>query len=244
MDQSDLGRLGSRPDRGARALAAQKLGLSEVPVIVLGHLSETQRRALVIADNQLALNSGWDEDLLRLELRALEAEDFNLDLVGFSDEELSELLRDPEEVVPGRTDEDAAPELQETAVSAVGDLWVLGPHRVLCGDATAPADVERLMGGESADLVFTDPPYNVDYEGYTEERLKIQGDRMSDASFKQFLEATWFFPPHSQGGCLTLRVPSVVIPARVPDCLGGSWVRGPLSDHLGEKHICVGFRPL
>jgi DNA modification methylase len=172
----------------ARLLAAQKLGMSEVPVIVLGHLSETQRRALVIADNQLALNAGWDEEMLRTELLALEKEGFDLDVVGFSDEELSEMLTDPDEVVSGNTDEDAAPELQETVISAAGDLWVLGPHRVLCGDATSRADVERLMAGESGDLVFTDPPYNVSYEGYTEDRLTIQGDRMSAEQFMRFLQ--------------------------------------------------------
>jgi len=172
----------------ARLLAARKLGLSEVPVIVLGHLSETQRRALVIADNQLALNAGWDEDMLRTELQALEKDGLDLDLVGFSDEELSELLVDPDEVVSGNTDEDAAPELQEAVISAAGDLWVLGPHRVLCGDATSRADVERLMACESGDLVFTDPPYNVSYEGYTEDRLTIQGDRMSAEQFMRFLQ--------------------------------------------------------
>jgi DNA modification methylase len=171
----------------ARLLAARKLGMSEVPVIELGHLSETQRRALVIADNQLALNAGWDEEMLRTELQALEKEGLDLELVGFSDDELSELLMDPDEVVSGNTDEDAAPELQETVVSAAGDLWVLGPHRVLCGDATSRADVQRLIAGESADLVFTDPPYNVSYEGYTEDRLTIQGDRMSAEQFMGFL---------------------------------------------------------
>lgn len=172
----------------ARLLAARKLGMSEVPVIVLGHLSEAQRRALVIADNQLALNAGWDEEMLRTELQALEKEGLDLELMGFSDEELSELLRDPDEVVSGNTDEDAAPELQETIISAAGDLWVLGLHRVLCGDATSRADVERLMAGESGDLVFTDPPYNVSYEGYTEDRLTIRGDRMSAEQFMRFLQ--------------------------------------------------------
>lgn len=175
----------------ARLLAARKLGMTEVPVIILGHLSEVQRRALVVADNQLALNAGWDEGLLQAELKALEQAGFDLDLVGLSDQELSELLRDPEEIVAGNTDEDAAPDIQQAAVSAPGDLWRLGPHRVLCGNATSAADLDLVMAGESADLVFTDPPYNVDYQGYTEEHLKIQGDRMSDAAFQQFLAATF-----------------------------------------------------
>jgi len=173
-----------------RLLAAQKLGLEEVPVIVLDHLSEAQKRAYIIADNQLALNAGWDEDLLRAELAALQAENFDVDLLGFEDEELARLLA-AQEATEGLTDEDAVPELPQTPVSVTGDLWILGDHRLLVGDATKQADVEKLMAGDFADLVFTDPPYNVDYEGYTEERLKIRGDRMSDAEFKQFLESAF-----------------------------------------------------
>jgi DNA modification methylase len=171
-----------------RLLAARKLQLTEVPVIVLDHLSPAQKRAYIIADNRLAESAGWDEELLRLELAALQQEDFNVDLLGFEDEELARLLADEPE---GLTDEDAVPEIQETSVSVVGDLWILGKHRLLCGDATVRADVDRLMAGEMADLVFSDPPYNVDYTGYTEDKLKIQGDRMSDADFKTFLEASF-----------------------------------------------------
>jgi DNA modification methylase len=174
----------------ARFAAAQKLGLSEVPVIVLHHLSEAQRRALVIADNRLALNAGWDEEMLRIELAALREVDFNLDLTGFAEEELARLLAEQQALV-GLTDEDAAPPLPEVAASAAGDLWVMGTHKLLVGDATTPADVERLMSGEFADLVITDPPYNVDYEGYTAEKLKIKSDRMSDADFRRFLEAAF-----------------------------------------------------
>jgi DNA modification methylase len=173
-----------------RLLAARKLGLTEVPVIVLDHLSESQKRAYIIADNQLALNAGWDSDLLRQELAALQNEDFNLDLIGFEDEELARLLAE-QDATEGLTDEDAVPELPQTPVSVTGDLWVLGNHKLLVGDATVHADVERLMAGEAADLIFTDPPYNVDYEGYTEDHLKIKGDRMSDAEFKLFLESAF-----------------------------------------------------
>jgi ParB-like chromosome segregation protein Spo0J len=119
----------------ARLAAAKKLRLKEVPVIVLGHLTQAQRRALVIADNQLTLNAGWDEDLLRVELRALQAEDFDLDLVGFGELQLAELLANDGDYA-GHTDEDAVPETLETAVSTPGDLWILGDHRILCGDAT------------------------------------------------------------------------------------------------------------
>jgi DNA modification methylase len=173
-----------------RLLAARKLQLKEVPVIVLDHLTETQKRAYILADNQLALNAGWDESLLRVELASLQEEDFNLNVIGFEDEELARLLA-AQDAAEGLTDEDAVPELSETPISAVGDLWILGNHKLLVGDATNSADVARLMAGDAADLIFTDPPYNVDYEGYTEERLKIKGDRMSDAEFKQFLEAAF-----------------------------------------------------
>jgi ParB-like chromosome segregation protein Spo0J len=159
-----------------RLLAARKLGLAEVPVIVLDHLSEAQKRAYIIADNKLAEGAGWDEDALRSELAALQAEDFNLDLVGFEEDELARLLA-AQDAAEGLTDEDAVPDLPATPVSARGDLWMLGNHRLLVGDSTDATDVAKLMAGDAADLVFVDPPYNVDYEGYTEEHLKIQGDQ-------------------------------------------------------------------
>jgi DNA modification methylase len=187
--------------------------MSEVPVIQLGHLSEAQRRALVIADNQLALNAGWSEEALRLELQALQEADFDLSLVGFDDEELARLLAD-QDTVEGLTDEDVVPALPETPVSAAGDLWILGNHKLLVGDATDRAQVARLMAGDAADLVFTDPPYNVDYEGYTDDKLKIQGDRMSDAEFKQFLEAAF-------RSCRTVVKPG----ASLYVCHSSSWQR-------------------
>jgi DNA modification methylase len=173
-----------------RLLAARKLGLTEVPIIVLEHLTEAQKRAYIIADNQLALNAGWDEALLRAELATLQAEDFDTSLIGFEDEELARLLA-AQDATEGLTDEDAVPALPQTPTSIPGDSWILGNHKLLVGDATVPADVERLMAGDTADLVFTDPPYNVDYQGYTEERLKIKGDRMSAGEFKQFLESAF-----------------------------------------------------
>jgi DNA modification methylase len=173
-----------------RLLAARQLGLEEVPVIVLDHLSETQKRAYIIADNQLALNAGWDEQLLRLELATLQQEDFDVNLIGFDDEELARLLAD-QDAVEGLTDEDEVPALPETPVSAAGDLWILGNHKLLVGDATDRAQVARLMAGDAADLVFTDLPYNCDYEGYTEQHLKIQNDKMPDADFWRFLEQSF-----------------------------------------------------
>src|SRR6266851_3083816 len=173
-----------------RLLAARKLQVQEVPVIVLDHLTEAQKRAYILADNQLALNAGWDEPLLAAELAALQQEDFDVSVLGFEDEELARLLA-AQDAAEGMTDEDAIPELPETPISLLGDLWILGSHKLLVGDATNQADVARLMVGDSADLVFTDPPYNVEYTGYTEEKLTIQDDRMSDAEFKRFLEAAF-----------------------------------------------------
>ncbi|MCL4395455.1 MAG: site-specific DNA-methyltransferase, partial [Chloroflexi bacterium] len=156
----------------ARLLAARKLGMTEVPVIVLDHLTESQRRALVLADNRLALNAGWDEEMLRVEMAALDEAGFNLELVGFTDDEIEGLLRDPEEVHAGNTDDDAAPEAPETAVTVPGDVWILGAHRLLCGDATQMADVEKVLAGGLADMVFCDPPYNVNYGATMKDKLR------------------------------------------------------------------------
>ena len=127
---------------------------------------------------------------LRIELAALQDEDIDLDLIGFEDEELARLLA-AQDAVEGLTDEDSVPELPETPISHTDDVWILGDHRLLVGDATNQSDVARLMAGDAADLIFTDPPYNVDYEGYTEDRLKIQGDRMTNEQFGRFLEAAF-----------------------------------------------------
>jgi DNA modification methylase len=174
----------------ARLQAAQHLGMGEVPVIVLGHLTEIQRRALVIADNQLALQAGWDEEMLRRELASLQNDDFPLDLIGFDDTDLARLL-EAQDAGAGLRDEDAVPAIAATPVTLSGELWTLGQHKLLCGDATLVTDVAQLMAGETADLVFTDPPWNVDYEGYTKDRLKMQGDRMTADEFRQFLAAAF-----------------------------------------------------
>jgi DNA modification methylase len=170
----------------ARLAAAQKLGMKEVPVIVLSHLSETQRRALVLADNQLALNASWDEEMLRIELESLKEANFDLDLVGFSDDELEELLGDPDGSKDGLTDEDAVPEEQEKVITVPGDLWVLGNHRLLCGDATSTEAIQAVLAGDLADMVFTDPPYNVAYVGKTSKKLTIGNDALGE-KFYEFL---------------------------------------------------------
>lgn len=175
-----------------RLRAAQLLKLTEVPVIPLDHLSEAQKRAYIIADNKLAELAGWDEEMLKLELGDLRNEEFNLELIGFSQEEIDDLLDLGEEGgKTGLTDDDDAPDVAENPVSRTGDLWILGNHRLMCGDSVVLTDVERLMAGAKADLVFTDPPYNVDYTGYTKEKLKIQSDKMTTEEFVAFLQGTF-----------------------------------------------------
>ena len=145
-----------------RVLASRKLALADVPCIRLSHLTAAQKRAYIIADNKLALNAGWDDEMLRLELSDLKELDFDLDLTGFSTEEIDQLLT-PEQV-EGLTDEDAVPEVPVDPVTKLGDVWLLGKHRVMCGDSTSIDAVERLMDGQKADMVFTDPPYGISYQ--------------------------------------------------------------------------------
>lgn len=172
-----------------RLAAAHKLGMSQVPVIYLKHLTETQRRGLIIADNRIAMNAGWDEELLKVELEALQIEDFDLDLLGFDPTEIDNILFSDEEDTS--EEDEAVPELPEVPISKPGDVWILGDHRVLCGDATLPADIEKLMNGQLADMVFTDPPYNVDYGNTAKDKIRgksrtIMNDNLG-AAFGQFL---------------------------------------------------------
>lgn len=145
-----------------RLLAARKLGAKDVPVIELAHLTESQKRAYVIADNQLAMNAGWDTAMLTLELADLKESEFDLDLIGFDAKELEKLL-EPEQV-EGLTDEDAVPDAPEEPKTKLGDIYQLGNHRLMCGDSTSIDAVEKLMDGQKADMVFTDPPYGVEYQ--------------------------------------------------------------------------------
>jgi DNA modification methylase len=152
-----------------RVLAARKLGLPEAPVIVLSHLSPTQRRALMIADNRIAENAGWDDEMLAAELSALRDEDIDLGLLGFDEDDLDRLLAEN----AGEADAaEEVPALPEEPVSRPGDLWICGEHRVLCGDATVLSDVEAALGGELADMCFTDPPYNVNYANSEKDKRK------------------------------------------------------------------------
>ena len=175
----------------ARLLAARKLGMTEVPVIVLDHLTEAQRRALVLADNKLALNAGWDEEMLRIELQDLEVNGFNLDVIGFSQEELETILAGDEETTEGLTDEDAVPETQVAVITVPGDVWIMGDHRLVCGDSTQLDVVEKVLAGGLADMVFCDPPYNVNYGATMKDKLRgkaraIKNDDLGD-DFEQFL---------------------------------------------------------
>ena len=176
-----------------RVSAARKLGLETVPVVVLDHLTAIQRRALVLADNRIAENAGWDDAMLRTELEALQSDGFDLDLTGFDPDALAELLAGEETDQAGEVDDDEVPEEAIAVVSRPGDLWVLGEHRVLCGDATDPESYVRLLSGERADMVFIDPPYNVDYANSAKDRLRgtqrpILNDNLG-AAFHEFLLA-------------------------------------------------------
>ena len=167
-----------------RVLAARKLGLTDVPVMVASGWSEAQKKAYVLADNQLALNAGWDMDLLKVEVGDLNLDGFDLDLIGFDDKLLADLLAEPNE---GLTDPDEVPEPPAEPVTVLGDVWVMGSHRLMCGDSTSIDELEKLAAGQRVDMWLTDPPYNVAYEGGTKEKLTIQNDSMNDESFRQFL---------------------------------------------------------
>ena len=148
-----------------RVMAARKLGLADVPCIRLAHLSEAQKRAYIIADNKLALNAGWDESLLAIELRDLEDLGYDTGLTGFDSKEIDALLAGRDATPEGATGADETPPLQAEAITKPGDVWLLGKHRIMCGDSTDAGSVALLMGGSLADLCFTDPPYGVDYDG-------------------------------------------------------------------------------
>lgn len=169
-----------------RLKAALRLGWAQVPVIEIAGLTETQYRALAIADNQLALNAGWNEDLLNQELAALANVDFDLAVLGLEADELAQRLAATEFTATSE-DPDEVTACPSRAVSASGDIWLLGGHRVMCGDATATDQVAALLQSDRADLAFLDPAYNVDYEGYTDQHLKIASDHMSKEEYESHL---------------------------------------------------------
>ena len=165
-----------------RILAAKEEGITEVPCVFADHLTEAQKKAYIIADNRMAMDAGWDEELLRVEIEALEAEDFNPLLTGFDEDELSKLFDDGNETQEDNFDVEA--ELEKPAITKPGDVWLLGRHRLVCGDSTKQDTFEKLMDGKKANLVITDPPYNVNYEGSAG---KIKNDNMENDAFYRFL---------------------------------------------------------
>lgn len=165
-----------------RVLAAKEEGITEVPCVFVEHLTEAQKRAYIIADNRLALNAGWDTEMLSVELAELQGVDFDLSLLGFDDSELNKLLGNINDVKDDDFDVDG--ELSKPAITKPGDLWLLGRHRLVCGDSTKAETYELLMDGKLANLTVTDPPYNVNYEGAAG---KIKNDNMSGEQFYKFL---------------------------------------------------------
>ncbi|MDD2926368.1 site-specific DNA-methyltransferase [Rhodoferax sp.] len=176
-----------------RLTAAQKLGLEVVPVVVLDHLTPTQRRALIIADNRIAENAGWDDAMLRVELDALRDDDFDLSLTGFDADALADLF-EGEEGDTGQTGDDEVPESQDAVISRPGDVWLLGGHRVLCGDATNAKSYEVLLQGNEVDMTVTDPPYNVNYANSAKDKMRgkdraILNDNLGDGFYDFLLAA-------------------------------------------------------
>ena len=180
-------------DGHLRYKAALHLGLEQVPVILADDLTETQIKAFRILVNRSATWADWDEDLLRLELEELKLDDFDLALTGFDDDELLEIMAGEETTTEGNTDEDAAPEVPVNPVSKPGDVWIMGQHRLLCGDATDPASYDTLLGTERVAMIFQDPPYNVDYANSPKDKLRgthrpILNDNLGEG-FQAFLLA-------------------------------------------------------
>ncbi len=176
-----------------RLLAARKLGLAEVPVVPMAHLTDIQHRALILADNKIGENAAWDEELLGLELAELNDAGFDLGLTGFTPEEWDALIAGDKSTKDGLIDDDAVPEVPETPISRTGDLWLLGDHKILCGDATQADDYAALLGDELPDMAFTDPPYNVNYANTAKDKLRgknrpILNDNLGEG-FGKFLVA-------------------------------------------------------
>lgn len=172
-----------------RVLAAKAEGLIDVPCVFVEHLTDAQKKAYIIADNKLALNAGWDAGMLRAEIEELQEVGFDTTLTGFAEDELHELFECADDGDAKEDDYDVGEALENITepTARLGDIWALGKHRLMCGDSTSAIDVEKLMDGALGDMCFTDPPYNVDYTGGTDEKLKIMNDKMSDSNFYRFL---------------------------------------------------------
>lgn len=174
-----------------RVMAAREEGIKEVPCVLVEHLTEAQKKAYILADNRLAMDAGWDDEMLALELENLKELDFDMDLTGFDAAEIDELFSNihDKDVQDDDFDVDAA--LAEEPISKQGDIWLLGRHRLICGDSTKAEIYEKLMEGKKANLCVTDPPYNVNYTAGSENERKIKNDNMEDKNFYEFLLASF-----------------------------------------------------
>lgn len=174
-----------------RVMAAREEGIKEVPCVLVEHLTEAQKKAYILADNRLAMDAGWDDEMLALELENLKELDFDMDLTGFDAAEIDELFSNihDKDVQDDDFDVDAA--LAEEPISKQGDIWLLGRHRLICGDSTKAETYEKLMDGKKANLCVTDPPYNVNYTAGSENERKIKNDNMEDKNFYEFLLASF-----------------------------------------------------
>ena len=172
-----------------RLMAAKEEGIEEVPCVLVDYLTEAQKKAYILADNRYAQDAGWDEELLRLEIESLEGMDFDVSLTGFDDQEIADLFADGESTGAEDDDFDLSDALEKAAFVERGDVWVVGRHRLMCGDATSPEDVATLMDGKKANLIITDPPYNVAFE--SSDGLSIKNDKMENEKFYEFLLAAF-----------------------------------------------------
>lgn len=166
-----------------RVMAAQAEGIKEIPCVYVDYLTEAQKKAYILADNRMAMDAGWDEEMLRVELEALQDMAFDLSMTGFDDKELADLFKTEEEVEDDDFDLDAA--LEKAAFVKKGDIWTVGRHRLMCGDATSAEDVTKLMDGKKANIIVTDPPYGVSFK--SSDGLSIQNDSLKGDEFYQFL---------------------------------------------------------
>ena len=172
-----------------RLLAAKEEGITEVPCVFVDYLTEAQKKAYLLADNRMAMDAGWDEELLRVEIEALQGEAFDVSLTGFDEKELADLFKDGSDSDAEDDDYDLSAALEKAAFVERGDLWTVGRHRLMCGDATSAEDVATLMDGRKANLILTDPPYGVSFKSSS--GLTIQNDSMKDEEFYHFLLASF-----------------------------------------------------
>ena len=234
-----------------RVMAAKAEGMDKVPCLFIEHLTDAQKKAYIIADNKLAENAGWDMELLRVELEGLQALDFNMDLIGFDDIELDDLFSANDAEV---MEDDFEVELPEEPKSKLGDIYQLGRHRLMCGDATKTEDIEKLMNGMKADMYLTDPPYNVDYEGTAG---KIKNDNMGNDQFKQFLidsfssantfmkQGAVFYIWHADSEGLNFRSACLEVGWKVRQCLiwnKNSLVMGRQDYHWKHEPCLYGWK--